>query len=161
MACPSMRWRSWTSSWSSRIASTSPFRSIPWRKSARSRNWPTRSWRWPGADRGSGSPERRRHCPERAVQAVAIDGDALHDALDVVAGLAERGHLDPVDHVDLAGAGIADRVQPAGPPAGTGIEGGHRQLVRAAEALQHPRPSLAAKRHVVAGLAPQRVQEER
>src|SRR6266481_6116056 len=154
---PSTLWRSWTSSWSSRIASTSPSRSIPWRKSARSRNWPTRSWRWLGADRGSGSSERRRHRPERAVQAVAIDGDAFHDALDVVAGLAERDHFDPVDHVNLAGARIADGFQPAGHPAGAGIVGGQRQLVGAAEALQHLRQVLAAKLHVVAGLARQLV----
>src|SRR3954465_15561976 len=38
---------------------------------------------------------------ERAVQPLAIDPDAFHDPLHVVAGLAQRDHLDPVDHVDL------------------------------------------------------------
>ena len=91
------------------------------------------------------SAHRRRDGAERAVQAVAIDADAFHDALHVVAGLAERDHLDPVDHVDLAGARIADRLEPARHAVGPGIVGGSRELVGAAEALQHLGEILACR----------------
>src|ERR1700731_2275645 len=77
---------------------------------------------------------RRCERAEGAVQAVAVDADAFHDALDVVARLADRDHLDPVDHVDLAAARIADRVEPARHAAGAGIVGGEGQFIGAAEA---------------------------
>ena len=39
-------------------------------------------------------PHRRGDGAERAVQPVTIDADPFHDALHVVAGLAERDHLE-------------------------------------------------------------------
>ncbi len=92
---------------------------------------------------------------ELAVEAVAIDVHAFHDALHVVAGLAEGDHLDPVDHVDLAGARVVARFQPARHAVGAGIVGRGRQLVGAAEALQHLGEILAAELDVVGGIARQ------
>src|SRR5262249_44177691 len=87
----------------------------------------------------------------------AIDLQVFEHPLDIEPGLLERDHLDPVDHADVAAAGVAELTQPLPHPPRSGVVSGDRQRVRAAEFVDHAFDVRAPERQVVETVAGQPV----
>ncbi len=85
----------------------------------------------------------------------AVDDQAFENPLHVGPGLVEGDAFDPVDRIDVRRARIAERLDPAVRPRGSGVVGGQRQDVGAVVVLGQAGEVGAAQPQVVLGIGEQ------